>query len=284
MLAVRPKTLAGASIPVMTGSALAFTDGQFAWFPALICLVFAWLMQMAANLINDYFDFLNGTDREDRQGPERVCVQGWISLSAMKKGIFCILLLACLVGSTLLFCVRWELIFIGVVCVLFAYMYTAGPYPLSYKGWGDGMVILFFGLVPVGGTYYVQALTYTPAVVIVSLVCGLVVDTLMVANNYRDRDADLESRKFTLVVRFGEPFGRYLYLWLGIIAPLLCLWFLRDGRWFAALLPQLYLIPHITTWRQMVKIRQGKELNSILDKSARNMLLMGILLTIGLIS
>lgn len=283
LLAARPKTLTGAIIPVIVGSALAWMDGQFVWLPALICAVFAGLMQIVANFINDLFDYLKGTDREDRLGPERACAQGWISPDAMKKGILITIALACLVGSSLLCYGGWPLIIIGVVCVLFAFLYTTGPYPLSYNGWGDLLVIVFFGFVPVGGTYYVQALAFTPAVIIASLVCGLIVDTLLVVNNYRDREADLESGKRTVVVRFGEPFGRYLYLVLGIIAALLCLVFLRERLWYAALLPQLYLIPHYITWRKMVKIHRGKKLNSILGETSRNMLLMGILLSIAFI-
>ena len=283
ILAARPKTLTGAIIPVMIGSALAFMDNHFVWLPALICAIFAGLMQIAANFINDLFDYLKGTDREDRLGPERACAQGWISPDVMKKGILCTIALACLVGSTLLLYAGWELIIVGAVCVLFAFLYTAGPYPLSYNSWGDLLVILFFGFVPVGGTYYVQALTLTPGVIITSLVCGLIIDTLLVVNNYRDREADKKSGKRTVIVRFGEPFGRYLYLVLGILASLLCLWFIRDEHWYAALLPQLYLIPHVITWRRMVKTHSGKKLNSILGETSRNMLLMGILLALGLI-
>ena len=113
----------------------------------------------------------------------------------MKQGIFITVGLACLIGCTLLFYAGWELILIGALCVLFAFLYTTGPYPLSYKGWGDVLVIVFFGFVPVGGTYYVQALNWTPNVTVASLVCGLIVDTLLVVNNYRDRDADRKAEK-----------------------------------------------------------------------------------------
>ena len=155
-----------------------------------------------------------------------------------------------------------ELIIVGVLCVLFAFLYTTGPYPLSYNGWGDVLVIVFFGFVPVGGTYYVQALTWTPDVTIASLICGLLIDTLLVVNNYRDREADARSGKRTVIVRFGEKFGRYFYLMLGITASLLCLCFLREGHFYAAFLPQLYLIPHFLTWKRMVKIYSGKKLNT----------------------
>ena len=283
ILAARPKTLAGAATPVMIGTSIAYMDGKFQWLPACICLLFAFLMQIVANFINDLFDFLKGTDREDRLGPKRACAQNWISPQAMKIGIIVTTALACAFGSILLLYAGWELIIVGIVCVLFAFLYTTGPYPLSYHGWGDLLVLVFFGFVPVGCTYYVQAHNWTPTVTIASLICGFVIDTLLVINNYRDREADEKSRKKTIIVRFGEPFGRYLYLFLGIFAALLCLLFLKWGNLYAALLPQIYLIPHILTWKKMVKIYQGKALNKILGETSRNMLLQGILLSLGMI-
>lgn len=258
ILAARPKTLTGAITPVMIGSALAYMDGHFQWLPALVCCLFASLMQIAANFINDLFDYLKGTDREDRLGPERACAQGWISPKAMRNGIIITVLFACLIGSSLLFYAGWELIIVGLLCVLFAFLYTTGPYPLSYNGWGDILVIVFFGFVPVGGTYYVQALTWTTDITIASLICGLLIDTLLVVNNYRDREADARSGKRTVIVRFGEKFGSYLYLMLGVAASLLCFWFLFEGHLYAALLPLLYLIPHFLTWKRMVRIHSGK--------------------------
>ncbi len=283
LLAARPKTLAAAVIPVMMGTALAYKDLQFVWLPALACFIFAGLMQIAANFINDLFDFKKGSDREDRLGPERACAQGWISPGSMQTGIIVTLGLACLAGSTLLFYAGWELIIVGIVCILFAFLYTAGPYPLSYNGWGDVLVIVFFGFVPVGGTYYVQTLTWTTEVTVGSLICGILIDTLLVVNNYRDRDADARSGKRTVVVRFGEAFGRYLYLLLGVAAALLCLYFLRDRNLLAAFMPSsIYLCLHVFTWRKMVRIHSGKKLNSILGETSRNMLLMGLLLSLAL--
>ena len=282
LLAARPKTLTGAVVPILIGTGLAIADGKFNWLPALICCLFAFLMQIASNLINDLFDFLKGTDREDRLGPERACAQGWISPSAMKKGIIAVVALACALGSTLLLYGGWWLIIVGMVCVIFAFLYTTGPYPLSYHGWGDVLVLLFFGFVPVCGTYYVQALTITPSVIVGSLISGLAIDTLLVVNNYRDREADALSGKKTVVVRFGEPFGRYLYLFLGMIACWLCLYFVFEGHLWAALLPQLYLASHFKTWQRLVKIHKGKELNVILGETSRNMLILAMLLFIGL--
>ncbi len=282
LLAARPKTLAAAIIPVLIGTALAYKDQQFSWVPATVCLLFASLMQIAANFINDLFDFKKGTDREDRLGPERACAQGWITAKAMQAGILVTVAIACLIGCILLAYAGWELILVGVICVLFAFFYTAGPYPLSYNGWGDVLVVVFFGFVALGGTYYVQALTWTADVTMASIACGLVIDTLLIVNNYRDREADAQSGKRTVVVRFGEPFGRYLYLVTGLVAALLCLWFMRGGFFILPAIICTYAYFHIKTWREMVKIRSGKKLNSILGETSRNMLLFGILLSLAL--
>ena len=131
VLAARPKTLTGAIIPVLIGSALAFADGKSDLIPALLCALFACGMQIAANFINDLYDYLKGSDRTDRLGPERACAQGWITPIAMKRGIMGMLVFSCLIGCALL---RqcwgqlphggWELILLGLLCVIFAFLYT----------------------------------------------------------------------------------------------------------------------------------------------------------------
>ena len=283
VLASRPKTLAAAAVPVLVGCALAYSDGCFRWPEALLCTLFAFLMQIDANLINDLFDYTKGSDRQDRLGPERACAQGWITTAAMKRGILLTTLVACALGSGLLFYGGPELIAVGAVCILFAFLYTAGPYPLAYHGWGDLLVILFFGFVPVGCTYYVMYHGWTPEVAITSLSCGLAIDTLLMVNNYRDREQDARSGKRTLVVRLGERAGQRLYLLSGFAAAALCLGLWGDGRTWAALLPLLYLPPHVAAWRRMVRIGRGRELNAILGATSRNILLFGLLLTLGLL-
>ena len=190
LLAARPKTLTGAAIPVMLGCALAFIYGHFQLTPALLCFLFAFLMQIDANFINDLFDFLKGSDREDRLGPERACAQGWISAKAMKAGIACTTLLAGITGLCLLYYGGLEMIPVGIACMIFAFLYTAGPYPLAYHGWGDLLVLIFFGFVPVGCTYYVMAHDWNMSVTMASLACGLIIDTLLMINNFRDREQD----------------------------------------------------------------------------------------------
>ena len=283
ILAARPKTLAAAATPVLLGCALAQTAGAFQWIPALLCFLFAFSMQIDANFINDYYDYLKGSDREDRLGPERACAQGWITLSAMKKGMIVTTLLSCVWGLLLLKYCGLEMIPVGMLCVLFAFLYTAGPYPLAYHGWGDVLVIVFFGFVPVGCTYYTMAHDWTWNVTIACAACGLVSDLLLMVNNYRDREQDKISGKRTLVVRFGEPTGRWAYLTLGILAVGLCSFYAFNGYLLATLLPLVFLIPHFTTWREMVRIFKGKKLNIVLGKTARNIVVFGLLLSLGLI-
>ena len=282
ILAARPKTLAAAATPVLLGCALAYTDGAFQWIPALLCFLFAFSMQIDANFINDYYDFLKGSDREDRLGPERACAQGWITLSAMKKGMIITTLLSCIWGLLLLKYCGLEMIPVGMLCVLFAFLYTAGPYPLAYHGWGDVLVIVFFGFIPVGCTYYTMTHDWTWNVTIACAACGLVSDLLLMLNNYRDREQDKISGKRTLVVRFGEPAGRWAYLIMGILAVGLCSFYAFNGHLLASLLPVVFLIPHFTTWREMVRIFQGKALNVVLGKTARNIVWFGLLLSLGL--
>lgn len=290
LLAARPKTLTGAITPVLVGCALAYSDGQLQWTPAVLCLLFACLMQVAANFINDLFDFLKGSDREDRLGPERACAQGWITPQAMKGGIAIVLTAAGLTGCSLLYhswhhlpYQGWELVVIGVGCMAFAFLYTT---MLSYQGWGDLLVLVFFGLVPVCGTYYVQAYTLTLNVLLAAAACGLAIDALLVVNNYRDRQQDAISGKRTLIVRYGEPFGRYLYLGTGVAAWGLTLSLTLTGKLSPgeAWVPTAYLLLHVLTWRKMMRIRSGKELNAILGETSRNMLYFGLLLSAILVS
>src|SRR5574344_563630 len=180
ILAARPKTLAGALTPVLIGSALAFMHGSFHWLPVFICFLFAGFMQIAANFINDLFDYLKGSDRDDRLGPERACAEGWITPQAMRWGIGAAIALAALCGCSVLYLVYpllpyggWELVALGVGSILFAFLYTT---VLSYQGWGDLLVLLFFGLVPVAGCYYVQCYTLTTDVLLAACMSGLAID------------------------------------------------------------------------------------------------------------
>ena len=304
VLAARPKTLTGAIAPVLVGVAFAFSQlSTFnAQLSALLCFLFAILMQIDANLINDYFDFKKGTDREDRLGPERACAQGWITPHAMLWGIGVMTLLSCLVGVAILFIhMQWELLIVGALCVLFCFLYTTH---LSYLGWGDLLVLIFFGLVPVIFTYYVvTAGEWNIPLVIASLAMGLATDNLLMVNNYRDRHQDKVSGKRTIIVRiieanskrYGDEEGRkkrekfclLLYLWLGIVATLLAAISLFLTASFPMIglkwgLLLIYLFLHFKTFRQM-KALEGKALNAVLGATARNIFLFGFLLAVSIL-
>lgn len=281
ILAARPKTLSAALIPVVLASALAASQGKFNLTPAVLCVLFATFMQIAANFINDLFDFLKNTDRDDRLGPERACQQGWITPRAMRWGIAATLAVACACGLCLLPYGGWMLVGIGAACVVFAFLYTT---LLSYCGFGDVLVWVFFGFVPVAGTYYVEAGSFCREVWLLSAACGLLIDTLLVLNNYRDREQDRLSGKRTLVVVLGERFGSLFYLLQGVAAYVLVAFMSFEGNLWLAILPMLYLLPHYLTWRKMTQIREGRALNRILGFTSRNMLTFALLTAMALLA
>lgn len=283
LLAARPKTLTGAAVPVLMALSLAWADSRaaavpFKWTPAVLCLLFALIMQVDANFINDYFDFRKGTDGNGRLGPRRACTQGWVRIGSMRRAIGLTTVLACLVGLPLVLWGGWPMVAVGAVCVAFCFLYTTH---LSYIGLGDLLVLVFFGLVPVSLTYYLQLHTVTTEVLCASVACGLVIDTLLVVNNYRDRDTDRLTGKNTLVLRIGQRATEWLYLLLGVAALLLGAVFLCRGRWPVFVFPFAYLPLHVSTWRRMVRIGHGKTLNLILAQNARNMFAYGLLFALG---
>lgn len=287
LLAARPKTLSGAAVPVMIGMALAYTDARqfegeaFSWIAALFCLLFAFAMQIDANFINDFFDFARGTDdAATRLGPRRACAQGWVTLDAMKRAIAATTCLACVIGLPLVYYGGLEMVLIGLLCVVFAFLYTTF---FSYQGLGDLLVLVFFGLVPVCCTYYVQLHEVTVLVVVASLACGLVIDALLIVNNFRDRDNDRLAGKNTIIVRVGARGGLLLYLGVGVGAFMLGGAFWLHGHPLASLLPLLYLVLHVFAFLRMKQVYQGRELNRCLGETARNILVYGLCVSLGLV-
>lgn len=288
LLAARPKTLTGAAVPVMIGLALAYVDvcqyyveGTFNYVAACLCLLFAFIMQIDANFINDFFDFINGADDKDtRLGPQRACAQGWVKLNSMKKAIALTTCIACTVGLPLIYYGGLEMLVVGLLCVVFCFLYTTH---LSYMGLGDVLVLVFFGVIPVCVTYYIQLHTCTWQVFLASVACGMVIDALLLVNNFRDRDNDRAVGKMTLVVRIGEMASLRLYLGVGIAACLLGLVFWMDGHILAFLLPLLYLVLHLFTYLKIKRIHQGKQLNLCLGETARNIFIYGLTVAIGLL-
>ena len=287
LLAARPKTLSGAAVPVMIGVALAFVDsrlygaGTFNYVAALLCLLFAFVMQVDANFVNDFFDYARGNDdAATRLGPLRACSQGWVTIDSMKEAIAATTIAACIVGLPLVYYGGLEMLVIGLLCIIFCFLYTTH---LSYIGMGDMLVVVFFGIVPVCITYYVQLHTCTWQVFVASIACGLVIDGLLIVNNYRDRDNDRRDGKQTLVVKIGAEAAEWLYLSLGITACLMGIVFWVNGHVLAFVLPMLYLVLHIFTWLKMRRINYGRQLNECLGETARNMFVYGLCVAVGVL-
>lgn len=279
--AARPRTLPASASPVIAASAYAFYAGTFRWVPALLCLLFALLAQIASNMANDYFDYVKGSDTSQRVGPRRAVASGDISPRAMLVGAFVVLGLACAVGLGLVFFGGWQLIPVGIAIALFALAYTAGPYPLAYHGLGDFTVFLFFGLIAVNFSYYVQALHFDWAVFLLSIAMGLLSINILLVNNYRDMEEDAAADKRTTVVLFGRTFARWWYLVNGLVAVGLVLPSLLPlSPWYDTLIPVvLYLFLHLKTWLA-IRRRSGAALNPLLGETARNLLVFTLLISL----
>lgn len=284
LLAARPKTLTGAVAPVLVGAALAWNEHGMrllhssGWVAVVLCALFALVMQIDANFVNDYFDFKKGTDRADRLGPERACAQGWVTPRAMMRAIIATTVAGCAVGLPLVWFGGWWMLLVGAVCVVAAVLYTTY---LSYRGWGDVMVLLFFGLVPVvfsyacataplGGACWTRAL-------ILGAGMGLVTDCLLMVNNYRDVEQDRVSGKRTVVVRFGPKVALALYLCLGVAGCVAVVMSEPRNPYLALML--LYLLLHQDTWHKMASL-SGRDLNRVLGQTARNIFIYGVLVAL----
>lgn len=293
LLATRPKTLSAAAVPVMIGTAFAWrnTSEQFNWIPAILCLLFAWIMQIDSNLVNDYFDFKKGNDDETRLGPKRACSEGWITSDAMVWGIIITTLLGCMTGIPLILYGGLEMVMVGIACVVFCFLYTT---LFSYHGLGDILVLLFFGIIPVCCTYYVCMPLHqqipTGEVIASSIACGLAIDALLIVNNYRDIDNDRSNGKITLAVRLGESKTRRLYESIGYIAAgIMIILVFFDLYQTDKFIPTyaiylIYIILHRQSYQEMKRINKGAKLNQVLGLTARNILLFGILSVAAILS
>lgn len=293
LLATRPKTLSAAAVPVMMGTAFAWrnTSEQFNWIPAILCLLFAWIMQIDSNLVNDYFDFKKGNDDETRLGPKRACSEGWITSDAMVWGILITTLLGCMTGIPLILYGGLEMVMVGIACVVFCFLYTT---LFSYHGLGDILVLLFFGIIPVCCTYYVCMPLHqqipTGEVIASSIACGLTIDALLIVNNYRDIDNDRSNGKITLAVRLGESKTRRLYESIGYTAAgIMIILVFFDLYQTDKFIPTyaiylIYIILHRQSYQEMKRINKGAKLNQVLGLTARNILVFGILSVAAILS
>ena len=284
VLATRPRTLPAAIAPVVLGSAMAIADKSFVWLPAVAAFSVALLLQIGANLANDYFDYLKGIDTTDRLGPLRVTQSGLIPATQVKAGMIMTLILSMIPGIYLLAVGGLPVFIIGLACICAALAYSGGPYPLASHGLGDLFVFIFFGLVAVCGTYYVQALQLTAMVLLMGVIAGLLITAILVVNNLRDIQSDRQTGKRTLAVIIGIRGSRieYVLLLAGAYAIPIILWL--SGRMSAWVLLPLISMPTVLSLMRLVwKNPEGPILNQALAKTARLALVYSLLLAIGLI-
>lgn len=283
VLAVRPKTLPAAIVPVCLGSALAWSAGAFEWTPALLCLSFAVLIQIGTNFANDYFDFIKGTDTSERIGPMRVVAAGLIKPRVMWRATLIVLSIATLIGLSLIAFGGWWLLLLGALSVVCAVAYTGGPYPLAYLGLGDIFVFIFFGLVAVVFTFFIQTGSFSWASFWVGAGVGALTTNILVVNNYRDIKTDAPSGKKTLAVRFGRSFTLWQYSIDFCIGMAVCwiLWF--DGSSFVVLLPMILIPEHLRLAKKMAQARVKSEFDTVLSGTARLLIFYGIFLGLGIL-
>ena len=280
--AARLRTLPVSIAGVIAAIGVTKWEHRFALVPALICLAFAVLAQITSNFANEYYDFKRGTDKKGRAGHRRGVTEGDIKPETLKKVTYGTLALACVVGCCLIPFGGWGLGPVGIAIAVFALAYSAGPFPLSYNGLGDVAVLVFFGLVPVNFTYYVQAGGWSPFAMLVAVTIGLMGVNVLLVNNYRDMDDDKEANKRSTVVIFGRKIAGSFYLISGYFAAFFLspIWFLLP--WWAAGIPLLYLVMHTATWYKLIH-REGSALNPLLGATGRNMLIFAVLLAIAMI-
>ncbi len=285
-MASRPRTLTAAAAPVLLGTGLAIGRDGFRLGPALAALLGALLIQIGTNLANDYYDFLRGGDSEDRVGPLRVTQAGIIPPETVRNGAFLVLGMALLLGLYLVWVGGFPVVLIGLTSLVCAIAYTGGPFPLAYHGLGDLFVFVFFGIVAVGGTYWVQTLAFGPEVLLAGAGMGALATAILVVNNLRDIEADARAGKRTLAVRIG-PTGTkvefLLLLLLGFSVPFLGVAWYDWPPWTFLTLPAALLL--IEPLRTVMTFSSGTDPRSLipsLGKTAQAAGLYGLLLGVTL--
>lgn len=282
LMATRPHTLSAAVTPVVLGTAIASSRGVMAVAPAAAALVGAILIQVATNLANDYFDYFKGGDRESRVGPTRVVQAGLLAPEAVMRATVVALALATLVGVYLVRVGGIPILVVGVLSLVCAVAYTGGPFPLGYHGLGDLFVFVFFGLVAVGGTYWVQAGSLPLDLLLAGAGVGSLTTAVLVVNNLRDIETDAEAGKRTLAVRLGRRGTRVEYVLLVGGASLALVLGVAVAGWPTWTLAGLAgLWPTIPAARTVLSFRHPSELNGALAATARGVALYGGLTSLG---
>lgn len=284
LLASRPKTLTAAFIPVLAATALAYAQGvEIQWWVSIFCLTSALCIQIATNFINDLIDFDKGADTHERIGPTRVTQSGLISRKKLITATVLVLILAVLTGAPLVYWGGWPIMVIGLISIFMAYSYTGGPFPLAYLGLGDFFVIIFFGLIAVGGVFYLLTKDFNLSALILGLQIGLFSTVLIAINNLRDIHQDRKVNKKTIPVRFGARFARFEIFALLIVPFILQLFWLKQGGLLAVLLPLIFLPLAVYIAHQIQTNEPSPKYNRFLALSALLHSGFGVLISVGLI-
>ncbi|AEN05237.1 1,4-dihydroxy-2-naphthoate polyprenyltransferase [Halolamina sp.] len=297
LMAARPQTMPAAIAPVVVGTGLAVHEGVFAALPALAALVGAVLIQIGTNFANDYYDGVQGADTPDRQGFTRVTAGGLIAPEAVKRAMWLTFAAAILVGTSLVLVGGVPILVIGLLSVASGIAYTGGPYPLGYHGLGDLFVFVFFGLVAVTGTFYVQAAslmvsgipvgippgTVPASALLASLPVAGISTAILVVNNVRDKEEDSQTGKRTLAVRFGYTTSRAEFVGLLALAYVVPLAFFSRGFGPLVLLPLLSLPLAVRVSRTLLTETGGKALNPALERTGQLLAVHSVLFAAGLV-
>lgn len=278
--AMRLRTLPVSLAGVLCGTACALLQGSFNAVVTLLCVLFAALAQIASNFGNEYYDYKNGIDRKGREGFRRGVTEGEISPLAMKRATYATLVLAAAIGCVMLFFGPWWLMLVGATIALFALGYSAGPYPLSHHGLGDVAVVIFFGIVPVTFTCYLQTGTFDHRTLLTSLAVGLLAANVLIVNNYRDMEDDKAVNKNTTVVIFGRKVMCWCYMLAGVaaMAAMTPVWI--ELRLWSLPIVLVYIVLHLKNWQYMKKA-QGAALNPLLGKTAVTLLVFSLMLIVA---
>ena len=283
VLAARPRTLWAAVAPVLVGTGFASGHDAFRAGPAAAALVGAVLIQIATNLANDYYDFVRGGDTEARVGPVRVTQAGLVAPERVRRAMWLTLGAALLVGVYLVWVGGWPIVWIGLASLACAVLYTGGPFPLAYHGLGDVFVFVFFGLIAVAGTAYVQMLSWPPDVWLAGAGVGALNTAILVVNNLRDLETDAAAGKRTLAVRLGPDGTRAEYLLLLVVAFAAPLAGHLLAGWPVWVLLTWLAVPLCARpLRRVLRAREPRELLPALPETARVVALYGVLLAAGL--
>jgi 1,4-dihydroxy-2-naphthoate octaprenyltransferase len=280
--ALRLKTLPAGTVPVLIGGALAYEYGKFHWGYFLIILLCALLIQTITNFLNEIYDFKKGADTVERLGPDRNVAKGIISLRTMYVVSVTLIVITFLLGLILVAASDIWILIIGILSLIFAYAYTGGPYPLAYNGLADVFVFIFFGLVAVGGTFYIFHGFVDCVVIMSGAVPGFLSANILAVNNIRDIEQDPKAHKMTLQVRLGKNNSQNLYAALIVLSYFIVFWISLLLHNYFILLP-IITVPIAMGLIRDIKIKTGRELNKTLALSGKFMLMFGVLFSLGLL-